>query len=957
MPRKYIRTVRQKPLAKYTPEQIDAALGDIDAGLTYRKCSDKHNIPVTVLHRHNKFRKANIEVLCIINVLSNSLQNKSSTLGFSKNVIFGVIKTFESLRSEDEFKKIWEKIKILAEENGICIQTPLTVVNESEEDEETEIKSIIIEIIDKIENENDCTEKETTQTRNKKLYRWRKGDKTKWKKSIVAEKKKLSKTPRIIDCSNYYNRQKDYYLSSVSQAVVKRHVPTTKVRKPKEVSKVYSLNLNSTSEQVRVCKQFYLKTLAISHGPVDKAFEGFDSVSGFFSNTDKRGKHSAANKTSTEKSDKPHEQQILMEYENHIRRRDESFAAKNFDKEKASNCNNFCSATFDLQSVLQIPSSDVSSTNTTNMKKHLILRHPSKIEKIQENHEQEYMNEDINPDSPTVTTNSEDIHVQPSNMMHFKQQTITKTVQVFNSYKEGGQSEIKITNTILYMIAKDNLPLNTIEKPGFIKLLKITAPLYKLPKRKYITKCMDDKYEIISDMFKNELKKIEHCSITTDIWTDKHTTKSFLGVTVHFIDAGAEDLKSAILAIKLLDDAHTAANLGVHLEEVIQRWGITKDKIVAVISDGASNIVKCINDTFGHDKALVCYAHKLNLLVGSALSSSEEFTKIVEKVKSIVTFFRHSVKASDILRHLQLNGGRSEGTCLKLKQECPTRWNSLFYMLMRFLELIEVVSTALLRVSGAPSIPSQYEIKVLKEGVKMLCPFELATKEFSTGKHVSASKVIPLIAILDKKLNNLMCTTKEAQHLLNQLKIEFYKRFQNVEKISLLAVSTILDPRFKRIHFRGPLNAANAVQFIHEEMKRTNTLHENSNNTEIEQSSDTRPQPQVLEDSLWDDHDLHVSQQSLTNINDSYLPSIKLYLQSNIEDRTISPVTFWENSHYKCISNLGLKYACVLASSVPSERLFSSAGNILTDCRSRLLSKRFEKLTFLSSVDEKYWNI
>jgi len=92
------------------------------------------------------------------------------------------------------------------------------------------------------------------------------------------------------------------------------------------------------------------------------------------------------------------------------------------------------------------------------------------------------------------------------------------------------------------MIAKDNLPLNTIEKPGFIKLLKITAPLYKLPKRKYITKCMDDKYEIISDMFKNELKKIEHCSITTDIWTDKHTTKSFLRVTVHFIGKSPQNV-------------------------------------------------------------------------------------------------------------------------------------------------------------------------------------------------------------------------------------------------------------------------------------------------------------------------------------------------------------------------------------------------------------------------------
>jgi hypothetical protein len=37
---------------------------------------------------------------------SVSLQNKTSTLGFSKNVIFGVIKTFETRRSEDECKKI-----------------------------------------------------------------------------------------------------------------------------------------------------------------------------------------------------------------------------------------------------------------------------------------------------------------------------------------------------------------------------------------------------------------------------------------------------------------------------------------------------------------------------------------------------------------------------------------------------------------------------------------------------------------------------------------------------------------------------------------------------------------------------------------------------------------------------------------------------------------------------------
>jgi len=61
------------------------------------------------------------------------------------------------------------------------------------------------------------------------------------------------------------------------------------------------------------------------------------------------------------KLSKPQEEQIINNYENPIRRRDESFSTKQLDKKKAYNNNKFCSATFDLQSVLQIPSSDVSS--------------------------------------------------------------------------------------------------------------------------------------------------------------------------------------------------------------------------------------------------------------------------------------------------------------------------------------------------------------------------------------------------------------------------------------------------------------------------------------------------------------------------------------------------------------------------------------------------------------------
>lgn len=47
-------------------------------------------------------------------------------------------------------------------------------------------------------------------------------------------------------------------------------------------------------------------------------------------------------------------------YQNHQRRKHECYAAKSSDKERALKENNFVSVTFDLQSVLQIPCSDVS---------------------------------------------------------------------------------------------------------------------------------------------------------------------------------------------------------------------------------------------------------------------------------------------------------------------------------------------------------------------------------------------------------------------------------------------------------------------------------------------------------------------------------------------------------------------------------------------------------------------
>ncbi|KAJ4939522.1 hypothetical protein JOQ06_028970, partial [Pogonophryne albipinna] len=68
---------------------------------------------------------------------------------------------------------------------------------------------------------------------------------------------------------------------------------------------------------------------------------------------------------------------------------------------------------------------------------------------------------------------------------------------------------------------------------------------------------------------------------------------------------------------------------------------------------------------------------------------------------------------------------------LCLKQDCPTRWNSTFYMLKRFYEMKEAVITTLALVNPGLLTLSPEEWEEIKEACDVLKPFEEVTVEVS----------------------------------------------------------------------------------------------------------------------------------------------------------------------------------------------------------------------------------
>lgn len=68
---------------------------------------------------------------------------------------------------------------------------------------------------------------------------------------------------------------------------------------------------------------------------------------------------------------------------------------------------------------------------------------------------------------------------------------------------------------------------------------------------------------------------------------------------------------------------------------------------------------------------------------------------------------------------------------------------------------------------------------------------------------------------------------------------------------------------------------------------------------------------------------------------------------------------FWDTHGpiYPNLKKVVEPYLAMVATSVPSERLISKAGQIVTDSRNRLTGKNLNQLMFLGSLSEKDWHL
>lgn len=524
-------------------------------------------------------------------------------------------------------------------------------------------------------------------------------------------------------------------------------------------------------------------------------------------------------------------------------------------------------------------------------------------------------------------------------------------------------SATTITNAIAEFIILDMKPLDTVEGEGFKSLLRVLEPRYSVVSRNHILeRYIVPMYHHTVDRVKQELSKAVRHVFTTDGWTSL-AAESFLTTTCHFIEPQTYKLKSVVLDTKFCPKNHTAENLAAEMKISIQQCNL-KDPVS--VTDNAANIVKaCELADLPH---IGCFGHVLNLAVNRCLSVPE-VNALLGKCRKLVAVFKQSALKTTALHSAEADLKMKQ---LQVIQDVETRWNAALSMISRLLEILPAIWAVLYKDKKYMHLlPSDTDRKNMEDLKDLLQPVDEATKRVSAEKNSTVSLILPTV---ERFVKHDFSPKHEDSPIIVKAKTairnDHFKRYLKEDEQKLLLKATVVDPRFKKLQWVDDVTKDELYTSLKNEMMNIEIKNEpcslTLNQTEIklekvettvdkkDSPSQAEPekkkfkinQPQT-ENDFFEVLFVKEEKSELTD-TDKVTKEFISYMEEDVTFKQ-DPIDWWRCNRrkYPRLSQIAMKFLHVPATSVPSERVFSSAGSILCKKRSSLTPDNADMLVFL----------
>ncbi|KAI4817482.1 hypothetical protein KUCAC02_010879 [Chaenocephalus aceratus] len=515
----------------------------------------------------------------------------------------------------------------------------------------------------------------------------------------------------------------------------------------------------------------------------------------------------------------------------------------------------------------------------------------------------------------------------------------------------------QITDLLINFVVKDVRPLSALSGEGFRDIMKFFEPGYKIPSHSTLWSNIMLQYNTVKARIANEMKD-KSVSLTTDLWTSC-TMDPYITITAHYI-TDTWEIKSRVLRTTIMPERHTAVNIAQRLKETIEEWDLV---VFCTIHDNASsmNLAMEFCEQFPHH--LGCAGHTIQLAIGLHLP---EIAKTTDAARHVVSHFRHSSVAVCALKKRQEQLGVKVH---KLQNDCATRWNSTFTMLERLYEqrlpvqavlADETVTKVGIRKSLAMR-ECQWEL--VEQLIPVLRPLAKATTIMCGENHVGLSFIYPVL--LNMANNTLSANESDLaaiRSFKNTVRKELTTRFKLLSRLlaeSIPIMACMLDPRFKHLKFLPDdvreEAQARLTQLVREdgevEQPGATGEEEIADNVGVELAETSFKKARLESDfeQLFGAH--FESSRKRKRVNGDADDELREYCQTPHIPTMDNPLEWWaQNAHrFPRVAKLSRSYLAIPATSTPSERVFSLAGNTVTRQRSSLLPSHVDALVFLNA--------
>ncbi|XP_061584717.1 E3 SUMO-protein ligase ZBED1-like [Cololabis saira] len=363
--------------------------------------------------------------------------------------------------------------------------------------------------------------------------------------------------------------------------------------------------------------------------------------------------------------------------------------------------------------------------------------------------------------------------------------------------------------------------------------------------------------------------------------------------------------------------------------------------MVCITTDSGANIVKAAS--LNNWTRLQCFGHRLHLAIENAMKDPR-IDRAVGLCKKLVGCFSYSWRRKRDLAEAQKELKLPEH---KLKTECPTRWGSRQAMIQRVLEQLPAISHVLSSDRKARHlIPTWQDVEVLEAINNALSPLTDFTDALSGEQYVSVSSVKPVLHLFE---TSVVAMQEDDSDLTRSIKSKILgylqEKYSHPNTQELLDMATSLDPRFK-------------MEYISEDNKTTVKARLTREMTD-DIPSVTQTPPSTTPPAAPMKKSRKTLGSFLKAAKGSEAPSqpeqdvaseLLSYLLSSKIDSEADPLVWWKEhkGEFPKLSVLARKYLCIPATSSPSERVFSTGGNIVTCLRSSLKPQNVDRLVFLA---------